>query len=293
MDDLGQPDTLDANNPLLRQFASTDGTSAGPSNDLGAPALPPMPPMISVGGGRAKSAVMPYGPAGEVPDSSPQDITSAPTDTSPEGIKRWVLQRIASGEAHSYNTIYTPPGSAHLNTFSSFADHPRVPIPIPGTDKHSNAAGLYQFLGSTWDQQAKKLGLSSFSPDNQDTAAWDLAQTEYKSKTGRDLAVDAAAGKVQWSALAAQWPSLARGPRSFAGGADPAPATASGGQDVGGEARAGLSLAGQGSSGGPVPGQSPGGQNSVMALAMLQGLFPQHKFTPVDYDPYKFLPKLG
>lgn len=276
-------DPLDANNPLLRSFV----TSAGPRNDLGvsapAPAsLPPMPPIVHVGHGT------PYGPSGTA-SSSPTAIGPVPTDTSPAGVRKWVLDRIYSGEAHSYNTIYTPPGSAHLNTFSSFADHPRVPIPIPGTDKYSTAAGKPQFLASTWDSQAKKLGLHSFSPDNQDTAAWDLAQTEYKNKTGRDISADAVAGKLNWQALAGQWPSLARGPSalsstsSFADGA----AAPREGQDTGGGSGQPLAAAP-----GPVPSSGPQGPNSALALALLQNAFPKHQFTPVDYDPYKFMPKL-
>lgn len=31
----------------------------------------------------------------------------------------------------------------------------------------------------------------------------------------------------------------------------------------------------------------------LMTLAALQGLFPQHQFTPVDYNPYAYLPKVG
>ena len=92
---------------------------------------------------------------------------------------RALLGRIASGEATSYDMLYGG------GKFQGYGDHPRVYQPItsgPDVGQKTSAAGLYQFLGSTWDQQAKKLGLKDFSPANQDTAAWDLAQTEYKAR---------------------------------------------------------------------------------------------------------------
>jgi len=133
---------------------------------------------------------------------------------------RALLGRIASGEATSYDMLY---GGGR---FQGYGDHPRVYAPItsgPDVGKKTSAAGLYQFLGSTWDQQAKKLGLKDFSPANQDAAAWDLAQTEYKSKTGRDLLAtlksgDAAAIEDVPRQLSGQWASLPGG-RQPAGGA--------------------------------------------------------------------------
>ena len=53
-------------------------------------------------------------------------------------------------------------------------EHPRVKHPFRQTDGKWNittAAGRYQFLGSTWDESAEKLGLQDFSPRNQDIAA--------------------------------------------------------------------------------------------------------------------------
>lgn len=112
-----------------------------------------------------------------------------------------VLDHIASGEAHDYNTIYGG------QRFSSMADHPRVEVPLPN-GKETGAAGRYQFEPGTWDMEAKKLGLTDFQPLSQDKAAWDLANTTYKQKTGRDLAQDQQAGKTDWSALHGQWSSL-------------------------------------------------------------------------------------
>lgn len=40
-------------------------------------------------------------------------------------------------------------------------------------------------------------------------------------------------------------------------------------------------------------GGSPGLPRGLLTLAALQSMFPQHAFTPVDYNPYALLPKLG
>ncbi|SEE51949.1 hypothetical protein [Bradyrhizobium lablabi] len=127
---------------------------------------------------------------------------------------RALLDHIAGPESNgNYSVRYGG------KTFDGFADHPRVAEPItsgPDVGKTSSAAGRYQFLGSTWDQQAKKLGLKDFSPANQDTAAWDLAQTEYKAKTGQDLLTvlksgDQAAISAVPGYLSGQWSSLPGG----------------------------------------------------------------------------------
>ena len=133
----------------------------------------------------------------------------------PEG--RALLATIYGPESGAnYNARYSPTGGA---TFAGFADHPRIKETIPEGQPNagltSDAAGAPQFLSSTWDMEAKKLGLKDFSPPNQDAAAWDLAQTTYKQQTGRDLLSDlqshnpgviagvAGALKGQWSSLPA------------------------------------------------------------------------------------------
>jgi hypothetical protein len=63
-----------------------------------------------------------------------------------------------------------------------------IPIRRPHPDRaecRANLVGSWQiqFLGSTWDDQAKKLGLADFSPVSQDKAAWNLAAETYKAQT--------------------------------------------------------------------------------------------------------------
>lgn len=117
-------------------------------------------------------------------------------------IQQLVLNKISSGESDSYDKLF----GGHR--FSSYHDHPGIPIPIPGSRQVSTAAGRYQITRPTWEEQKARLGLPDFSPRSQDLAAWDLAQRTYKQQTGRDLEADAAAGKTNWGALSNQWTSL-------------------------------------------------------------------------------------
>jgi len=140
-------------------------------------------------------------------------------DTLP-AVARQVLDRIASGEAGAYNVLY----GGHQ--FDSYHDHPRIKIPL-GNGLYSSAAGKYQMIAPTWDKEKAKLGLPDFSPASQDAAAWDLAQSVYREKTGRELADDATRGDVDYSVLQSQWSSLPRpsGPTlSFSSAAQPPPA---------------------------------------------------------------------
>ncbi len=131
------------------------------------------------------------------------------TSLPPEA--RGLLDAIAKTEsAGRYNIRYGE------KTFQDYGDHPRVAEPItsgPDAGKTSTAAGRYQFLAGTWDQQKQKLGLTDFSPANQDAAAWDLAQTEYKAKTGKDLLTVLKSGDTSdvLPNLSGQWSSLPGG----------------------------------------------------------------------------------
>ncbi|SSW64311.1 hypothetical protein AVE30378_01013 [Achromobacter veterisilvae] len=87
---------------------------------------------------------------------------------------RRFLDAIGSAEGtdtHGYNTAF---GGGKLE---SLADHPRLLhdfTQTDGTPNKTSAAGRYQFLGSTWDDIAGKLGLKDFGPESQDIAAVEL-----------------------------------------------------------------------------------------------------------------------
>lgn len=75
----------------------------------------------------------------------------------------------------------------------------------------SHAAGRYQDQPATWRAQAAKLGLDDFrEPWQQDLANWDLAQTDYQRRSGRQLLPDLRAGL--WTTVAkhlrATWTSV-------------------------------------------------------------------------------------
>lgn len=62
-------------------------------------------------------------------------------------------------------------------TIDDLSQHPRKLHNFTQTDGQRNktsAAGAYQFLGSTWDDVAGKLGLPDFGPQSQDLAALEL-----------------------------------------------------------------------------------------------------------------------
>ena len=142
---------------------------------------------------------------------SPAKVQASASSISPEG--RALLDTIASTEANSYDVIYGG------QKFSDYSDHPRVNVPIrsgPNIGKTSSAAGRYQFIKGTWDQQRRKLGLPDFSPASQDIAAYDLAKTVYRQTTGRDLDADLKSKDPRvlsgiGRALAGTWTSLPGG----------------------------------------------------------------------------------
>ncbi|WP_192248462.1 glycoside hydrolase family 24 protein [Mesorhizobium caraganae] len=123
------------------------------------------------------------------------------------------------------NTISGPESGGRYDViygggkFDDFSRHPNQAVRIqtgPNAGRTSSAAGKYQFLGSTWEDQAKKLGLPDFSPANQDRAAWNLAAETYKAKTGQDIDAVLQSGDPQAIAQVGQvlspiWTSLPGG----------------------------------------------------------------------------------
>lgn len=87
---------------------------------------------------------------------------------------RSFLGMIGSAEGtdkNGYNTLF---GGGKVESLS---DHPRQLFDFTETTGRPNkttAAGRYQFLSNTWDEQAKKLGLQDFGPQSQDLAAINL-----------------------------------------------------------------------------------------------------------------------
>ena len=87
---------------------------------------------------------------------------------------RSFLDMISAAEGttkHGYNTLF---GGGRVE---SLTDHPRILFDFTETTGKKNktsAAGRYQFLSDTWDEQAQKLGLSDFSERSQDLAAVNL-----------------------------------------------------------------------------------------------------------------------
>ena len=192
---------------------------------------------------------------------------------SDQEARAWVLRKIASRESPDYVTRYTPKGGAK---FESLDDHPRIREVIPNgpyAGKTSDAAGRYQFLSSTWDPIAARLKLTNFSKENQDTAAWYLADKTYRTNTGRDLLADARNQQVEWNSMADQWPTLAKAqntpekPRKDENG-------------LGASTTAAPSLLGS-----VMPADNPL-IAQLMPLLLLQSMLPQSKFTPVQYDPF-------
>lgn len=152
----------------------------------------------------------------QVPDDSIQQtikVSNRVTDQTIPRSGQALLNLIAMVESGGdYNVIVGQgkaiPGAP--GSFDSYAEHPRV-VGMRTVAGPSTAAGRYQITASTWDYLRKKYpDLSDFSPINQDRAAWRLAQSDYRSRTGRDLEVDLASGQTQFirKALERTWTGL-------------------------------------------------------------------------------------
>ena len=79
---------------------------------------------------------------------------------------------------------------------------------ITGGGYSSSAAGAYQFLTPTWQQQQKKLGLQSFCPVEQDIAALDLARQRTMGLGGLSYLQEKGLTPEFIAKLAPEWASL-------------------------------------------------------------------------------------
>lgn len=80
--------------------------------------------------------------------------------------------RVVFGTVTSSRTDPSLVGKRNV-VITDFSRHPDSTVHVSGS-LYSTAAGRYQFLTSTWNGVAKKLGLKDFSPHSQDLAAIQL-----------------------------------------------------------------------------------------------------------------------
>lgn len=110
--------------------------------------------------------------------------------------------RYAEGTAgpRGYQTLFGG------GTVGDLSRHPDRPVSAGGYT--STAAGAYQFLTPTWQGVAKKLGLSSFNPTEQDIAGAYLAHQRLKPIGGfATLEKEGLSPRVA-AALAPEWASF-------------------------------------------------------------------------------------
>lgn len=144
--------------------------------------------------GVAQSKVHPAAYAGEGGDVQYSEST----------VQRALLNTIASVESDgSYNQV------VYGGTFDNYGDHPRI-YKTREDGRKTSAAGRYQFVASTWDEVSAQLGLTDFSPESQDKAAWHRAQWRFKKETGGDLNAELSSGdreriKAVRKYLAPEW----------------------------------------------------------------------------------------
>ena len=124
---------------------------------------------------------------------------------TPEGRALLGVIRYAEGTAKSRDPYRVLFGGSQ---FSDLSRHPDRVIRTPGFQRGSSAAGAYQFLTPTWNQQAQKLGLRSFGPVEQDVAALDLARNRLIDLGGLSYLKQRGLTREALAALAPEWASL-------------------------------------------------------------------------------------
>lgn len=125
--------------------------------------------------------------------------------STPEGQALLGVLRHAEGTAKYKDPYKTLFGGGQISDVSR---HPDRVIRTPGFERGSSAAGAYQFLTPTWNQQAQKLGLRSFGPLEQDIAALDLARNRLRNLGGLSYLKEKGLTREALAAMAPEWASL-------------------------------------------------------------------------------------
>jgi muramidase (phage lysozyme) len=171
--------------------ASFGGSSGSAPGGPGPSAAPGGPGPSAAPGGPGGSSYVPGagtggGGAGGGRSSGGGSGSFAAKDLPPEA--QALLSTISSGESGGrYDIInYKAPGGGGRPSYFQGTRHP-----FEGRFGNT-ASGRYQFLWSTWEKEAKAMGIDprEFTPENQDRAAWSHAQRIYRQKTRRNLAED-------------------------------------------------------------------------------------------------------
>lgn len=156
---------------LARMLMDISGATPTPS--IGEPQnIVPVTPSVAPMGRKTSDTMAGYTP-GDVGDPIAMDL---------DPVQKSFLNAVSTGESRGrYDVRYTPQGGMR---FTDFSKHPG--IFEPGPEGPSSAAGRYQFTKSTWDS----LGGGPFDPTIQDIRGWQLAERDYRTRTGRDLSED-------------------------------------------------------------------------------------------------------
>ena len=121
---------------------------------------------------------------------------------TPEGQRLLKTIRFAEGTSgpKGYQTMFGG------GTFNDLSRHPdRV---IHGNGYSSAAAGAYQFLPGTWQEQSSRLGLKGFGPAEQDVAALALARNRLMGIGGLATVSKEGLSQRVAAALSPEWASF-------------------------------------------------------------------------------------
>jgi muramidase (phage lysozyme) len=121
---------------------------------------------------------------------------------TPEGQRLLKTIRFAEGTSgpKGYQTMFGG------GTFNDLSRHPdRV---IHGNGYSSAAAGAYQFLPGTWQEQSSRLGLKGFGPAEQDVAALALARNRLLKIGGLETIRKEGLSQRVAAALSPEWASF-------------------------------------------------------------------------------------